>query len=87
MGRRRLPTLTKDQLVKCLEHDGWYWWTDPQGGRQRHLAMKHPVKRTKVTISHNAKEFGPRSDNLRSILVQAGLTRARLTEIYFGIYG
>ncbi len=85
MGRgRRLPSLTKAQLVKCLERDGWYWCSVAGRNQQQdHLAMCHQTKKGKVSIPHSAQEYHRRSKLLRSILQQANLSMKDLTEIYF----
>jgi len=70
--------------------DGWAWCETPVGNRRRrqnHRQMKHATKPGKVSISHSARDFGPKSENLRSILRQAGMTRSELEETYFRLFG
>lgn len=65
-------------IVRCLEEDGWRW-ADPG----RHKTMVHPRKKTKVSVSHGAHEYSPKSTVFKSILRQAGMTTREFEAIYW----
>ena len=72
----RLPRVTATELVRALQHAGWY--RDHQTGS--HIFLRHPVKLGTVNVPfHAGRIIKPAS--LQRILETAGLTVDELREL------
>lgn len=64
----KLPILKARDIIRVLQHDGWYE-VEARGG---HRAFEHPYKRGKVTVPIHGGKDVPRWV-LERVLKQAGL--------------
>lgn len=72
----RLPRITALELLRALRRDGWL----EVNKAGRHVQLKHPTKRGKVTVGlHTGKMIPPHV--LASVLKQASISSDELRDL------
>lgn len=70
------PFSAKEIERALVRLDGWY-----RVKGKRHIALKHPTKRSKVNMSASWDHVTYGSDMFTSVAKQAGLTKKRLLQL------
>jgi len=75
-GQLNKGPFSTEEIERVLTREGW-----GRVNSKRHLALKHPTKRGKVSMSPGWGHVRYDSEVFASIAAQAGLTKKRLLQL------